>query len=441
MINYYANLSLQAKVPENQSLEPHIKHSIEFDILCPINGCNNIKANGFDIKFSDPVQLFFCKWHKRSFYAHNSWLMVKFPEINIQRIIIKSFSSSVSASTISNLLNHYHKYVDHVIDKINQQIIKLQNIALPVLLEEVIWIDETFFKVGKQSWALILAVDYNGRVLGWKFGRKREAVDVTDVLSQVGQYMPSWSVVIGDGARSYAKAVRSFHKRAYLIQQFHTHPWEQARITEFTPNGKNQITENIIELDYQALLHDNPQIGSAICKSYNVNVIKKKRGRKKGQKNGTGKKYQKIPEKNQKKRGPKTARSNGRNFQFGHTTKFLEIDWLQSTPKEVDTPSKGIIQRMLWVTIMIFGNKSIVSNRVESVNSEFKLIIPNRGMQNENHISNRINRFIQLKNASPISSSNETKFPVSARLGFNNLMNFIDVNIEKIEIRRSVVMN
>ncbi|MDH5403827.1 MAG: hypothetical protein OEY49_15120 [Candidatus Heimdallarchaeota archaeon] len=67
---------------------------------------------------------------------------------------------------------------------------------------------------------------------------------------------------------------------------------------------------------------------------------------------------------------------------------------MQSTPIGVDIPSKDEISRMLWVSKMIFGNKSIVSNRVESVNSEFKLIIPNRGMQNENHIANRIKRLV-----------------------------------------------
>lgn len=452
MKKYTANLSLQALVPENQLLEPHIKYSIEFDILCPINGCDTIKANGFDTKFSPPVQFYKCKVHNRTFYAHTSWVMKKLTEIIIQRIIIKSFSSSVSGmeiaerynlnvSTLSRLLNKSEEYVDLVIGKINQQKEKLKNLSLPAMLEDVIWIDETFFKIGKQSWALILAVDYNGRVLGWKFGRTREANDIIDVLTQVGQYMPDWKVVIGDGARAYATAVRSFHTRAYLIQQYHTHPWEWAKITAFLPEGQNEIIENVIELDYQALLHETPQTGFAISKPYKVNIAKKKRGRKKGQKNGTGKKkIKKIKEKDKKKRGPKTARGSGRAFQFGHTLEFLKIDWLEPTPKGVDTPTEEDISEMLWLTSMVFGNKSIVSNRVESVNSEFKLIIPNRGMQNEKQVSNRINRFIQLKNVSPINSNDENLFPVSPRLGFNNLMNFCEPMIENIVLQKEVVM-
>lgn len=450
MSKYIGNLSLQAQVPENQNLEPHFKQSIEFNILCPVSGCKKIKANGFDNKFDHPVQFYKCKIHERTFYAHTSWLMKQLAEIVIRRILLLIFAGStpgvdvaerynLSASTVSNLVNQSEKYVDSIIERINYDARKFTTLDLPAMLEDVIWIDETFFKVGKKSWALILAVDYNGKVLGWKFGRKREAADIRDVLNQAGQCMPDWKVVIGDGARPYAKAVRSFHKRAYLIQQFHTNPWKWARVTEFTPIHSQKIVENVIELDYQALMTEGPQVGFTIRKSYKVNTPKKKRGRKPGQKNGTGKgKYRK--KKNKQRRGPKSARKNGRAFQFGHTLNFLEIDWLGPAPKGVDIPLKEEISRMLWVSKMIFGNKSIVSNRVESVNSEFKLIVPNRGMHNENHIANRIKRLVQLKNLSTVASSSRMMLPVSARLGFNNLMKFFNPKIENIEFTKEEVM-
>ena len=435
-------------MPENQSLELHFKQSIQFDILCPVSGCKEIKANGFDDNFSFPVQFYKCKEHRRSFYAHTSWLMKKLSEIIIQRILLLVFAGSVpgthiaerynlSASTLSNLINQSEKYVDAVISRIKADSMRFKRLQLPALLKDVIWIDETFFKVGKKSWALILAIDCNGRVLGWKFDRKRGSEEIREVLTQVGQFMPNWKIVIGDGAKPYAMAVRSFHKRAYLIQQFHTHPWERARITEFTPNGAHLIFENVVEVDYQALLQQSPQIGFAITKSYKVNVPKKKRGRKKGQKNGTGKKSKKNRIK--KKRGSKSARKSGRAFQFGHNLNFMEVDWLQPASAEVDTPTKAVINRILWVTFMVFGNKSIVSNRIESLNSEFKLIIPNRGMHNENHILNRIKRLVQLKSAMTVASSSRMKLPVSARVGFNNLLHFFEADPSQIEFRKEEI--
>lgn len=449
MSKYTVILPLQAQVPENQLLSEYIKYSIEFDIFCPENGCKNIKANGFDSKFAYPVQFYFCNVHRRTFYAHTSWLMKKFTEIIIQRILLKCFLGSISnveiaerynlsASTLSTMINHCDDFVDSIIDKINTKRKLYAHTQLPAILKEVIWIDETFFKVGKQSWALILAVDYNGRVLGWKFGRERKSVDIMDVLTQVGQYMPDWKVIIGDGAKPYTKAVRSFHKEAYLIQQFHSHPWEKARITKFEPNGEFLILENIIELDYQALLREPPQIGYAITKKIKVNVPKKKRGRKKGQKNGTGKKIKKKIKK--LKRGPKTARISGRAFQFGHKLELMGIDWLQPPLIKNESPSKDIISQILWTTFMIFGNKSIVSNRVESVNAEFKNIIPSRGMHNENILENRIKRLIQLITMKSLNSDPNISIPVSARLGFNNLFQFVEPDIRNIENRKEVIV-
>ena len=203
MQKYIANLSLQAQVPENQSLEGHFKQSIEFTILCPVSGCKEIKANGFDYKFEQPVQFYKCKRHRRVFYAHTSWLMVKLSEIIIQRILLSIFTGCIpgndiadryrlSNSTLSKLINQSENYVDSVIAKINDDRLKLQNMNLPALLEDVIWIDETFYKVGQKSWALILAVDYLGRVQGWKFGRTRDSNDIQSVLTQVGHHMPNW---------------------------------------------------------------------------------------------------------------------------------------------------------------------------------------------------------------------------------------------------------
>jgi hypothetical protein len=59
-------------VHEDQFLEAHFNQSIQFDILCPISGCKQIKVNGFDDNFSQPIQFYKCKLHNRTFYAHTS---------------------------------------------------------------------------------------------------------------------------------------------------------------------------------------------------------------------------------------------------------------------------------------------------------------------------------------------------------------------------------
>lgn len=445
MFSYKALLSHQAQVPENQSLEPHFKQSIEFDILCPVSGCKSIKANGFDYHLKEPVQTYKCKIHERYFFAHTSWLMVKLTEIIIERILLAVFSSStpgielaerynLSAPILSRLVVNCEDYVDSVISKINQEKVQYHKLQLPSLLETVIWIDETFFKVGKKSWALILAIDCNGNVLGWKFGKTRNAKDIENVLIQVGENMPDWSVVIGDGAKAYAKAIRTFRKRAYLIQQFHTHPWERARITEFSKLSEHKVREDIIEFDYRAFVNDEPQIGYAIQREFTMDKPEKRRGRPKGVKNGEGKK--KVRKLTKSKRGPKSLVKSGRPFQFGHTMNFLEINWLGNDLKTVTTPDRGTVMRLLNTTFMIYGNRCIVSNRIESFNSQIKQVIPQRGMRDKNKVENRIERFIQLNNRDPIVSSSQMTLPISSKLGFDNLNKFFISKPNQISLER-----
>jgi transcriptional regulator with XRE-family HTH domain len=107
--------------------------------------------------------------------------MVRLTEIIIKRILLLVFSKSISQtqlaeqyhlsqSTINNLVNQSENYVNSLISRINadqQKLANYLNNQLPAMLQQVIWIDETFFKVGRKSWALILIIDYNRRILGW----------------------------------------------------------------------------------------------------------------------------------------------------------------------------------------------------------------------------------------------------------------------------------
>jgi len=58
---YHARLSLEATVPEDLTIEPFLKASVEFPIWCPKCGPfrSYLKTNGFDTNHSASPQLFF----------------------------------------------------------------------------------------------------------------------------------------------------------------------------------------------------------------------------------------------------------------------------------------------------------------------------------------------------------------------------------------------
>ncbi len=149
-----AQLIMESNIEDNQSLERHMNFTINFDIICPRNKCEDIKANGFDVISGKSVQKY--KTCLCNFYAHTSWFIVQLANIVIEEIIVKLFSGSIpskyiaehynlSASVISKLTNKYQDFVSQVISIRNKKLLELKKTSLPMFLNDVVWIDETFF--------------------------------------------------------------------------------------------------------------------------------------------------------------------------------------------------------------------------------------------------------------------------------------------------------
>ena len=107
---FTAELSFKGTVPECTSLEGYLNYLIRFEVLCPVAGCTEIRCNGYDKHFNPPVQLFFCKKHKRSFYAHTSWVIAKLTQIVLLRVILGLFQRGIQQKTLDQEYNLSTKY-------------------------------------------------------------------------------------------------------------------------------------------------------------------------------------------------------------------------------------------------------------------------------------------------------------------------------------------
>ena len=458
---FTAELNSKGTMPECTPLERYLNYSVRFEVLCPIEGCTDIRCNGYDKHFDPPVQLFFCKKHKRSFYAHTSWVPVKLTQVVLLRVILGLFQGGIqqkalaqefnlSQSTISTLVNHCQEYVEGVLNRAKDGLAHASR-QLPVMLEKVIWLDETFFKIGRKSWPLILAVNANGKVVGWRLSKTRTAKDVLQVLNQVDQVM-DWEVMVGDGCKVYPKALIDRKKDCFLIQHFHSKPWNQVRIHEFQILEDTVVKQTVIETSYKALSSELPQQGYALQKHHKPPVIStKKRGRPKGSKT---KKKKKKQNRKLKKRGPKTLRSAGRPFKFenGLGIQFLQPEWLPQSPKELKRrtqektiPSLAAIQRLLWITFCIFNTGAIQSNKIESVNRSIKDLIPNRGLKTTTHYSNHFSAHFlssQFTTQTPKNAQQPSLSPFpppcTPSLGFHNLGAFLEPKVSHIRIQKEM---
>ena len=461
---YRARLSLEATVPEDISIEPFLKASVEFTIWCPKCGPfrNYLKKNGFDRNHSAVPQLFFCKRHKIHFYAHTSWIFTQLAEIVFERIVSDLFEKQldaksvatihgISPSLISQVRHHFTQALDWKLNQLAQRREMLQqhpNLSVP--LEDAIYWDETFFRIGQTSWALILLIDAQGRPLAWRFSQNRNVRVYRELLQTITSKLPLIPIFIGDGWSAYQKTCLELNRECFLIEHLHSHPWRFVRLHHFQLDPKTKDTiQNSIEILYNSFNQNQPLTGHAIQRKHNFkdpNIPPKKRGRPLGVKDKE-KRHSKyfpkppIPKRDLKKRGRKSIRQNGRGFQF-HPKPFpigWQIQWMELDSKtpQLSTPTTMEIELLLDLTYKVMNGKSIQSNRIESKNRMIKDITPKRGFKNPNQLRQYIDSHLRFwsNTIELLNRKSPPILPLKSSTGFARLFAFFQPRIDAIQIR------
>lgn len=433
---------------------------IEFRVFCPLCGpkCIKIKKNGFDLDHKDQPQLFYCKSCEISFYAHTSWvphqiskliftLIAK--ELTKDKIRVKQLAKKfqMSPSVLSHIINHLSESIAFQLEKARLEIEKVSKDFLEgKKKDKSIWIDETFFRLKDQSWCLILAVDSEGKPLGWKWGITRKLEDFLFVIDQIEKIFPEWEVMVGDGFTGYPKIFKTLRREGYLIQQIHSHPWKDTHLQKFYIDP---ITDDLVHItitvDFDVFSKKDKQQAYGMKRNYPKNNPKKPLGRPKGSKNKK-KSIEKNKIKNKTKnkpqgiKGPKKAKTHGIGFKID-PNKALEgwnVEILDKKPKDakVKSPEIAEIVEILDLTYSIMKGKCILSNRIEIANRFLKEIIPDRGLKTPEQVIKRIELlFITQGSINPFETpSNPEYCPISPSIGFRNFGFLIHPSISQIQI-------
>lgn len=455
MKKYYAQLQAHGDVPEDRSLQLDLNYSIQYRIYCPINRCKSIKKNGFDRRHSQEPQWFKCKDHGISFYAHTSWVIIQLTQIVLLRILTSLFAGKkpanalaeeyrISQSTISRIIHHSQTYVDYAIATIK----RLQNEIhhqLPDNSTGIIWLDEIFFKAGGVSFPLIVAINQNYQIVGWRLGKTRNADDIQEVLQQVDQKQ-EWDILVADGAKAYPKALRERGKSCYFIRHKHSHPWEITEVHKFEVFPFGNIVHSIVELRFDALVEavETPQLGYTLEKTYFPKKKGRKRGRPKGSKN---KKKKQVPKsKDPQKRGPKTPKSHGKPITLDMTSNLIDVRY-QDPSIKIDHSSKNnppvppisVVQELIWVAFCVFNGRYMVSSLIESKNSVIRHVMPDRGMRTETHLKNHLVPRLQFHSGISFSELSaivprQEPLPIRGSIGFYNLSKFLRVDLHNLQV-------
>ena len=156
-------------------------------------------------------------------------------------------------------------------------------------------------------------------------------------------------------------------------------------------------------------------------------------------------------------RGPKTPRKNGLPFILDRSKEIMHVEWKdpmdpmnQMDPTKVVNHAKNenpmiptitVVQELMWMAFAVFQGGYIISNLIESMNSNVRLAIPSRGVKTMAQLRDHVNGFVQTRNKHTSggfgSIGSSMSLPVRSSLGFFNLDKFMSPQIENIAILTS----
>lgn len=461
--SYLVRLRLLASVPEQPELEPFLKASVEFNVYCPKCGprYNYLKKDGFDGKHSAHPQLFYCKRHHMNFYAHTSWLFKQLSEVVFERIVFDLFERrldqkavatihQISPSLISQIRNYFTQALNWKLVQLAQKRQALQQVTkLPVPLEDAIYWDETFFRIGRVSWALILLVDARGKPLAWKFSRVRTVEVYLELLKTIEDQLPSVPIFVGDGWSAYQKTCSQLTRECFLIEHLHSRPWQYVRLHHFQPDLETSTTlQTSLEIPYNSFVQNQLVTGHALQRRKKTQQMmnpSRKRGRPKGVKDKQKRRSRNTPQqkgkkRQLKKRGRKSLRQHGRQFQF-HPQPLpvgWNIEWVSPPLTEAGLICPPImeIELLLDLTYKVMDGRAIQSNRIESTNRLVKDVTPNRGLKNLPQLRKCLNTHLSFWSNTFDQSfiTKKIKIPLSPSVGFARLLTFFQPCTNAIQV-------
>lgn len=415
----------QARISINNAVD-----EFTVPIYCPnrSNGCKskNIKKNGHDNSVKGSPQWFRCNDCGKQFYAHTSGWFIDFQE-KLKDIFVKLFEGGhynvreikaelkCSNSTASRLLLQ-------IVEAVNNSPYTEWCWTWPAVAK-VLFVDETFMKINKVKYWLVVVVNEERRVLAFELVRDRKKETLQRIIDRAKQRLQSSiDILVTDGLSQYTGIAQDFGYDLIHIRHIHKPPFGRVIISTIRHTPTKIITTNaatyINILDSTNMFYarvttlekkmpKKDRNGKAHEKSKEKDPKKKKtgkskRGRPKGSKNrlkkvieaekkakikgkgkvGRPKSSEKCPEtviNAEKNTKMKNKETRGRKNYF-KTGAYMVYQFNEKGGKVIPLwNADPIVAQSLEVCALYFGGGCITTNYVEQQFSTLKKFIDFRG--------------------------------------------------------------
>jgi transposase-like protein len=390
------------------------KEELNIPMLCPnhLDGCKSdkIKKNGHDISVKNRYQWLYCNSCHRQFYIHTSGWFIEFQE-KLRETLIRLFEGGrynvreikaelkCSNSTASRILLM-------IVDAIHNSPRAKLCWSLPAFAK-VLFADETFIKINKKKYWLVLVVNEDRRVLAFELVSDRKKDTLKRIIDRARKRLPGpIDVFVTDGLSQYTGVAQDFGHDLIHVRHIHKPPFGRVIISTIKHTPEKIITTNAATytniLDstnmfyarVTTMIKDKPQKEEKIEKNIGIKESKKKRkrGRPKGSKNRPkhvieAEKKMKLDRK--RKRGrPKNPESQNESKKKGargrknffKTGEYMVYKYLMKEGKVAPLwNANPVVAEALEVCSRYFAGGCITTNYVEQQFSTLKKLIDFRG--------------------------------------------------------------
>ncbi|WP_457556885.1 hypothetical protein [Candidatus Harpocratesius sp.] len=424
-------------VIESDNNEQIVLKSIQ--ICCPICQSPLVGEDGTKKRGKSRVQSYQCRNPKCSFLnnakqgkqftVYSSLFIKSIVQMYLDEIMTKLFYSqgklidiAKDYSISSSLMTYLSKKFQNMLDKQHG----LQNLVEKPQFEHAVSIDETFLKINGISFYIIMATGYaTHKVLGLKVSKTRTWEDIRDVFLEADQNSQEpLKVITADAWGGTKSCAKNLKRPITLIMHRHKKPFEDIVVKHYDyEENKRKITTIGVKSDFVKKKATREYYYMESVEDLAVKM-KKKRGRKKGTKNGQGKKKKKP--KTKKKRGSKGYRTVFDKGKRG----YAKIDPYRKTVR-VGKNILPAVSAALEEVINLYPKRFIQNNLAEHKNSLISNFLVLSGPKTAETIERKIRAFIICRNNPLIL--------FSLTFNHNFQSNFLNTMIRKSPILKLIV--
>jgi hypothetical protein len=356
--------------------------TIEIEIECPetLNGCSskNVIKRGHDTKIKGHPQHYECPDCGRHFFPHTSGFYSRLESSINERLFSVLKDGKIDYTLLCEILGSSPSTISNLMRFIVEKVAKHPKTEIfweSPIDGEAIYIDETFIKIAKKTWYLIVFLSEKGNVLAFELVKQRKKDKILELFKKAEQRLGmEVKIFITDDFPTYKGVATGLGRNIIHVRHIHKPPHGRI-VVDMIKHGQKEIVTRHYATTSDILIDTNTfivQVSETVKKVHK----KGKQGRPKGSKNRPKEvieeeKRQKEKQKDQKKRGPKDPFKDAKTHVYHYDKdKGLFHPMYQSDKTFIEC---------LRILLSLFENKHITTNPVENVFSVLKKLIDFRG--------------------------------------------------------------